>query len=107
MSNAAEVKDSTFQKEVLQADKPVLVDFWAPWCAPCRAMGPHVDKLSQEMAGKVKVVKHNTQDDPEVPGKLGVMAIPTFIVFKGGREVARHTGMLPYDGLKKLVAAAS
>ncbi|HEX9793352.1 MAG TPA: thioredoxin [Planctomycetota bacterium] len=103
MSNALEVQDETFQTEVLQADKAVLVDFWAPWCSPCRAMAPAVDKLAAEMGDKLKVVKHNTEDHPSVPSQYGVMAIPMFLVFKGGKEVARHTGMLSFDDLKKLV----
>lgn len=104
MSTAAEVLDSTFQTEVLQASTPVLVDFWAPWCGPCRTMAPHVDRLSRELAGKIKVVKHNTEENPSVPSQYGVMAIPTFIVFKSGREVARQVGATSYDGLKQLVA---
>ncbi len=103
MSNALEVHDSTFETEVLKSDQPVLVDYWAPWCGPCRAMAPAVDRLAEEYAGRLKVVKHNTETDPGVPGQLGVMAIPTFIVFKGGQEVARHTGAMGYDDLKKLV----
>jgi thioredoxin 1 len=103
MSQAAEVLDSTFQAEVLEAELPVLVDFWAPWCGPCKAMGPTIDRLAESYAGKLKVVKHNTQDHAEVPSALGIMSIPTLIVFKGGQEVWRHVGLLEFDDLEKEV----
>jgi thioredoxin 1 len=105
MSNAADVADSTFQAEVLSSDKPVLVDFWAPWCGPCRAMAPAIDKLVADLGDQAKVVKLNTEDNPNTPSQYGVMAIPTFIVFKGGQEVGRHTGGMSYDQLKALVEA--
>ena len=104
MSTALDVADSTFQSEVLDSSVPVLVDFWAPWCGPCRAMAPAVDKLAEELGEKLKVVKINTEENPGVPSQYGVMAIPTFIVFKGGAEVGRHTGGMPFDQLKGLVS---
>ncbi|MFQ5747858.1 MAG: thioredoxin [Planctomycetota bacterium] len=104
MSQALEVADATFQQEVLEASTPVLVDFWAPWCGPCRSMAPAVEKLAAEMGAKLKVVKLNTQDHAGIPSQLGVMAIPTFILFKGGEEVARHTGAMAYDDLKNMVS---
>ena len=103
MSQAAEVTDSQWDSAVLQSDAPVLVDFWAEWCAPCRAMGPYVDKLADEYAGKLKVVKMNTQDNPEVPAKYGITAIPTFLLIKGGEVVKQLVGSQPYDDLKKAV----
>jgi len=103
MPNAPDVTDDNFQTEVLSSPAPVLVDFWAPWCAPCKAMGPAVDKLAEEQGEKLKVVKHNTQDEPRIPSQLGVMAIPCFIVFKGGQEVARHSGMMNYDQIQAFV----
>ncbi|MHC4836885.1 MAG: thioredoxin [Planctomycetota bacterium] len=103
MSNALDVTDATFQQEVLDSDTPVLVDFWAPWCGPCKAMGPAVDQLAEEKAGSLKVVKHNTQDHPGKATELGVMAIPCFLIFKGGQEVARHAGMMNYDQFKAFV----
>jgi thioredoxin 1 len=101
MSSAAEVTDSLWENVVLQSELPVLVDFWAEWCAPCRAMGPFVDKLAQELDGKLKVVKINTQDNPEVPARYGITAIPTFLVIKGGEVVKQIVGQRVYDDLKK------
>lgn len=103
MSNAIDVTDETFESEVLKSATPVLVDFWAPWCGPCKAMGPAVDQLADETAGKLKVVKHNTQDEPSTASDLGVMGIPCFIVFKGGVEVARNAGMMNYNQFKAFV----
>ena len=105
MSQAAEVTDNQWDSAVLQSDAPVLVDFWAEWCAPCRAMGPYVDKLAEEYEGKLKVVKMNTQDNPEVPAKYGITAIPTFLLIKGGEVVKQMVGSQPYDELKKAVDA--
>ena len=105
MSAAAEVTDSQWESNVLQSETPVLVDFWAEWCAPCRAMGPYVDKLAEEYEGKLKVLKINTQDNPEVPAKYGITAIPTFLLLKGGEVVKQMVGSQSYDELKKIVEA--
>ena len=105
MSNAAEVTDNQWESAVLQSSEPVLVDFWAEWCAPCRAMGPYVDKLAEEYQGKLKVVKLNTQDNPEVPAKYGITAIPTFLLIKGGEVVKQMVGSQKYDDLKEVVDA--
>ena len=105
MSNAAEVTDNQWDTAVLQSSEPVLVDFWAEWCAPCRAMSPYVDKLAEEYQGKLKVVKLNTQDNPEVPAKYGITAIPTFLLIKGGEVVKQIVGSQRYDELKKVVDA--
>ena len=103
MSNAQDVTEAYFQTEVLESDKPVLVDFWAPWCGPCKAMGPAVDKIADELGGKVKVVKVDIDQSPGVASQLGVMSIPTFIVFKNGAEAARKMGMMSFDDFKTLV----
>ena len=103
MSQAAEVTDSQWDTAVLQSDTPVLVDFWAEWCAPCRAMGPYVDKLAEEYQGRLRVVKINTQDNPEVPARYGITAIPTFLLIKGGEVVKQVVGSQPYDALKGIV----
>jgi thioredoxin 1 len=103
MSTVAEVTDSQWDTIVMKSDTPVLVDFWAEWCAPCRAMSPLIDKLSEEFAGRLRVVKINTQDNPEVPARYGITAIPTLIVIKDGEVVVQHVGSLPYPALKSKV----
>ena len=103
MSSATEVTDSQWETAVLNSDTPVLVDFWAEWCGPCRAMGPFVDKLAEEFAGKLKVVKLNTQDNAEVPGRYGITAIPTFLLIKGGEVVKQMVGSQQYADLKAAV----
>jgi len=105
MSQAAEVTDAQWEKAVLQSDTPVFVDFWAEWCAPCRAMGPYVDKLAQDYDGQLKVYKINTQDNTEVPSRYGITAIPTFLLIKGGEVVKQMVGSQQYDELKKVVDA--
>jgi thioredoxin 1 len=104
MSNALDVTDNTWETAVLQSTTPVLVDFWAEWCGPCRAMGPWIDKLATEYGGKLKVVKLNTQDNTEVPSRYGITAIPTFLLIKNGEVAEQLVGMQQYDKLKAAVA---
>ena len=103
MSAAPDVTDSTWDSDVLQSDVPVFVDFWAPWCGPCRSMTPYVDKLAEEYDGKIRVVKLNTQDNMEVPSKYGITSIPTFMVIKGGEVQEQLIGAQKYDRLKAAV----
>ena len=103
MSSVLEVTDSTWKSSVLDSDQPVFVDFWAPWCGPCRAMGPYVDKLAQEYGSRMKVVKLNTQDNIEIPAQYGVTSIPTFMLIKNGEVATQIVGAQQYDRLKQAV----
>ena len=98
------VTEASFEREVLQADRPVLVDFWAPWCAPCRMIEPKVEALSREHAQALKVVKVNVDENPRLASRYHAMSIPTMIVINGGREVDRWVGALPDKALRGRVA---
>jgi thioredoxin 1 len=93
------ITDNTFEQEVLSSEIPVLVDFWAPWCGPCRMVAPVVDELSQDFDGQVKVVKINTDENPTIATQYGIRSIPTLIVFKDGQPVDRVVGALPKSTL--------
>ncbi len=101
--------DKNFEKDVLKSDLPVLVDFWAEWCGPCRQLMPHVEELSKQMGDKVKVVKVNIDENPDTPTSYGVRGIPTLIVFKDGKPVATKVGSLPktslFEWVQSIVAA--
>ena len=94
------INDSNFETEVLKSDKPVLVDFFATWCGPCRQMLPIVTELSEELAGQVKIVKMDVDEAPKTPEKYDIASIPTLILFKGGEAVATHNGAIPKAELK-------
>jgi thioredoxin 1 len=98
-----EVSDQDFENKVVKADTPVLVDFWAPWCGPCRAIAPIVEELAGEYQGKMTFAKMNTDENQRTAMKFGIMAIPTLLVFKGGSEVARITGVQPKASLKRTI----
>jgi len=101
--NAIEVTDLTFDQEVLKNSQPVLVDFWAGWCGPCKMIGPVVEELAVEYKDRVKVAKVDVDNNREVAGQLGVMSIPTLIMFKNGQEVDRVIGMTGKEQLKQKI----
>jgi thioredoxin 1 len=105
--NILEVNNANFDTEVLQAEGPVLVDFWAPWCAPCKMQTPILEEWAGEQAGKVKVAKLNTEDSPEVAGRFGISSIPTLVVFQNGQPVVGAVGVQPAEGLNKLMEEAA
>jgi thioredoxin 1 len=95
MSAAAPVTDSTFKAEVLDSDVPVLVDFWAPWCGPCRMVAPVVDEIAGQYGDQLKVVKVNTDENPGIASQYGIRSIPTLMIFKGGEKVDMVVGAVP------------
>jgi thioredoxin 1 len=101
-----EFTDGNWEKEVLKAEVPVLVDFWAPWCGPCRSQGPIVETLAKELGDKALVGKLNVDENPEVASNYGIRSIPTLAVFKNGEPVKGFVGMTPAGELKKALAAA-
>ena len=95
-----EITSNNFEKEVVKSEKPVLVDFWADWCAPCKIIAPVVEELAKEFEGKVKVAKSNVDQSPELATELSVLNIPTLILFKGGKEVSRIIGVNSKEAVK-------
>ena len=103
MASVLSVGDDSFDREVLQSSTPVLIDFWAPWCAPCRAIGPVVEELAAEYAGRLKVVKMNVDDHPQTPSRYGVRGIPNLILFQGGEVKEQIVGAVPKAQLVKAI----
>jgi thioredoxin 1 len=96
----AHVSDDTFDQEVLQAEGPVVVDFWAEWCGPCKLIAPLLEELANELEGQVKIVKLNVDENPNVAGKYGIRGIPTLLIFKNGQVAASQVGAQPKNRLK-------
>jgi thioredoxin 1 len=105
MASVLPVADASFDREVLQSPTPVLIDFWAPWCAPCRAIAPVVEEIANEYAGKLKVLKMNVDDNPETPSRYGVRGIPNLILFQGGQVKEQIVGAVPKSQLVKAISA--
>lgn len=104
MSSVTSVTEATFKQEVLESEVPVLVDFWAPWCGPCRMVAPVVDEIAGEYTGQVKVVKLNTDENPTIASHYGIRSIPTLMVFKGGRQVDTVVGAVPKSSLARTLS---
>lgn len=100
------VSDATFEREVVQSDLPVFVDFWAPWCGPCRMVAPVVEELAREYAGRMKFVKLDTERNPGVPGQMGIRSIPTLVIFRGSEVVDFRVGAAPADDLRRMIDRA-
>ncbi|RLT36017.1 MAG: thioredoxin [Chloroflexi bacterium] len=105
MTHPADTTDATFDADVLQSDTPVLVDFWAPWCGPCRMVAPIVEELAGEYEGRVKFVKLNTDENPKIASQFGIRSIPTLLVFKGGEIAGQIVGFRPKSDLAKRLDA--
>ncbi len=103
MAETADVTDASFESEVLQSDQPVVLDFWAEWCAPCRAISPIIKQLAQDYDGRVKVVKMNIDENPQTPGRYGVRAIPTVLAFQNGQVVEQLQGARPKAAFEEMV----
>ena len=103
MADIQQVSDSSFDGDVLKAAVPVLIDFWAPWCGPCRAIAPIVEELAGEYDGKLKIVKMNVDDNPQTPAQYGVRGIPNLILFKGGEVKQQIVGAVPKAHLVKAI----
>jgi len=100
------VSDSTFESEVLKATNPVVVDFWAEWCGPCRSIGPALEEIAGSLGDKVKVVKLNVDENPQTAAKYGIQSIPTLMIFKNGQMASRQIGAAPKQKLEQWITAA-
>ena len=104
--STSKVTDASFEADVLKSSEPVVVDFWAEWCGPCKMIGPSLEEIATEMQGKVKVVKMNVDENPGVPGTFGIRSIPTLILFKDGKAASQKVGAAPKGELVKWISSA-
>ena len=104
--STSKVTDATFEADVLKSSEPVVVDFWAEWCGPCKMIGPSLEEIAVEMQGKVKIVKMNVDENPGVPGTFGIRSIPTLILFKDGKAASQKVGAAPKGDLVKWISSA-
>ena len=102
MAKTVEVTDATFEADVINSDRPVILDFWAEWCGPCRAISPILEQLAEDHGDKLKVLKMNIDDNPQTPGKYGVRAIPTVLAFQNGQVVEQVTGARPKAAFEEM-----
>ncbi|HME28891.1 MAG TPA: thioredoxin [Pseudolabrys sp.] len=100
------VSDASFESDVLKSAEPVVVDFWAEWCGPCRMIGPALEEIAGQLGDKVKIVKLNVDENPKTAGQYGIMSIPTLMLFKNGKEAARQVGAVPKHKLHQWISAA-
>lgn len=104
--STTKVTDATFESDVLKSAEPVVVDFWAEWCGPCKSIGPHLEEIAKDLQGKVKIAKLNVDENPVISGKMGIRSIPTLMLFKDGKLASQKIGAAPKGELARWISAA-